>query len=189
MKYLVLVLFLAGCGSSNGQQTQMPNVVDPLYQCPAVFSACGGSLVGTWQWAQTCSRHNPSCVEIAVVEMNNVTTSFSEDGTFTLSTGSTLVHDSIPASCYTAGSALAGASCSDPSASSCGRDTEENCVCSGTHDMTSEAGTYVTTASTYTLTYNGGGASRTFEYCIQGSQLLSHRVDAPSINIQIDTAL
>ena len=166
---LCVLLGLSACGSST-QPGELSRVTGP-YECPATFSACGGSLVGSWQWAEACIPFDAWCFELAVVNTEERKTTFSGDGVLSGSMGADTVTDTITAACYAASGPNSGKRCTGSASDVCAFDSAGNCVCSGGTDYPATEDHYTASGSTFTLNFSDATPSRTFDYCVQGSTL------------------
>ena len=154
-------------------------------------AACGGDIVGVWEFAATCNLDGPRpegfCSEQTVVSQASVTGTyaFRGDGTATFDgTFSGTVNDVLPAVCLVdplttctaldadvkqrvaePGSTYKSAACTAASSGGCA------CVWSFETTVTNSA-TYTTMGSTLTVTNTSSGATGTSSYCVQGSSLV-----------------
>ena len=154
-------------------------------------AACGGDIVGVWEFAATCTLDGPRpegfCSEQTVVSQTSVTGTytFRADGTATFDgTFSGTVNDVLPAACLVdplttctaldadvkqrvaePGSTYKSAACTAASSGGCA------CVWSFETTVTNSA-TYTTMGSTLTVTNTSSGATGTSSYCVQGSSLV-----------------
>jgi hypothetical protein len=158
----------------------------------ASFTACGGSLLGTWQLTSTCFFMPPAASGCAAETVDAAT--FHESGSYLFNSDLTYAASAIPSgtlgftmpqSCTPAqpiattcavfnstysslvsqpGSPYASAGCAV---------SGTDCVCTFTFNgqTVSAAGTYVVGTDTVTLTPAGSTTSTTNNFCVQGTSL------------------
>ena len=166
-----LLLCTVGCGASAGQNSGGTPAPTAPYDCPAAFSACGGSLLGTWRWAESCVAFDRSCFDVTVVDREARTSAFLADGTFSGTAGEDAVTGKITASCYAPGGPNSEKSCAGSASDVCAFDAGGNCVCTGGATYPASVDSYTSTPSTFTLNFHDGTPSRTFDYCVQAGTL------------------
>jgi hypothetical protein len=169
-----LLSCLIGCGTSDQRGSDGTDGIVGPYQCPAEFSACGGSLVGTWRWDETCIAFDASCFDLAVVDGEERTDTFSADGAFAGTAAVDSVTDTTTAACYAPGGPNSGTPCSGSASDVCAFDVSGNCTCTGGTTYTATSGSYTSTGSTFTLNLGDGSPDRTFDYCVRNSELITH---------------
>jgi hypothetical protein len=143
---------------------------------PADFTACGGNLVGAWEFTLACATV-PSdsigdlkaiCPEAEVSLTVDLTgeVEFRADKTYSSMQDVTLMSSfSLPRSC------LEDSECADLDTGD--EWTEVDGVCEQVRtesQMNDEAGTYATEGGTLTLTEAGGDGEGTAEYCVKGDR-------------------
>jgi hypothetical protein len=181
---LGLCLLVDGCGgrasggdggSSGGDGQDLAGSI-----C-STFTACGGSVVGTWKVSSICldaPQGYPSCpgfLHSGQLEYSGTVT-FSSSGTYTraLTKSGTLVA-SYPMSC------LSGTTCAQLSAAifqadagytgSCSS-SADTCVCSTTYaGPENEQGSFTTDGNSIVMTSSAGSGDEKGGYCVLGNQL------------------
>ena len=145
------------------------------------FTACGGSVVGTWTVSSICldsPQGYPSCpgFQHSGQLQYSGTITFSSSGTYTRAlTRSGTVVSTYPMTCF-AGIACAQLSSSlfQPDAGYTGSCSSNGdaCVCSLTYDgPENEQGTYATEGNSIVMSSGASSGDEQGEYCVQGNQL------------------
>src|SRR5262245_58991542 len=95
------LVVVALCACSNG--TTGTNIDE----CAEPFTACGGSVAGTWRSTANCG--NPSaavCAESSTTTTGSLQITFDEAGTFTADYSGAMSMGRYPPSCFKAGGIL-----------------------------------------------------------------------------------
>jgi hypothetical protein len=189
---LVVALLLVSCGGGGGRTGSgggggsgsgaggSSGGADGGVNCNAVTTACGGNVVGTWKFTQTClsasqdlSSTCPGASAIYDYTFSGTAT-YNADGTFS-STGtvSALVHEHFPSGCMPFGSTCAelGQMAMDAGTGSCSTDSAGGCNCDAVTPATSTDATGTYKASGGTLTTMHDGTTTLASYCVEGSLL------------------
>jgi hypothetical protein len=167
-----LLFGLIGCGTSDQGAVGTDDVVGP-YECPASFSACGGSLLGSWRWVETCNAFGASCFSLTVVDGEERIDTFAADGTLAGTAAVDSVTDTTTAACYAPGGPNSGEPCSRSASDACALDVHGNCTCTGGTTYAASLDNYTSTGSSFTLEFSEGPPSRTFDYCVRDSVLIT----------------
>jgi len=186
---LVVSVGSPGCGGGSGSAT-----------CEA-FSACGGSVVGTWNFVKMCMSMADAGVtkDAAIASSCSMTTNestmsysgtltFGADGSYTTDirmTGSTEFT-------YSAGCLTGSVSCArlgsymDPDAGisvSCSEGSGGSCTCKESFSGLKASGSPETyTASGNTLTLSSSSGDEVAEYCVRGNTLMLHSLSSTGVS-------
>jgi hypothetical protein len=180
-----LILFLFGCGGSGSQEGQQ---VAPGRQaaggkssCVSGFTACGGSVVGTWEIQSACS--DPSSTSKCQAPVNaaynpGYSITFNADGSYHIDSANMLITTTIPASCYPGPSAASDCAAQSSECNTgivsncCSLSIDGSCACSVTvkGGTGSSDGSYTLSGTNLALTANGGSPS-TIAYCVRGNTM------------------
>jgi hypothetical protein len=152
---------LAGCGSG---QAPAPDLGTGPDVCG--FAPCGGALVGTWSYADSCYTSTAGgCLGASLPLASDQQITFSSDGTFEVTQG-TYNTTIVPASCVSAGLA-----CASGPRLTCTKAADRTCGCVGTGGpLLGGAGTYSVSGSSVVLAV--GDARTTVSYCVSGRNLV-----------------
>jgi hypothetical protein len=153
---LAIPLLLTACGDDGDS-------VD----CSA-FAACGGDVVGSWDYAGSCPGENTFCPGATVESQPSIegTFTFNADGTYTaMGTLNGTARSRIPGSCLTGVTSCDQLSFEDQT---CTGDIASACTCTTTYnnEQSNESGSYTTAGTTITLA--GEDPS---PYCVSGNTL------------------
>jgi hypothetical protein len=168
---VVAALLPAGCGSSGTS-------------CPAAFTPCGGSLVGTWNYQTACGASSlvtMSCPGATsdIAPGASGTFTFNADGTFTeLLTVSESGTATLPASCLNGPASCAALDTTSSvsglniAVTGCTGTVTQSCTCTfsetGTLTLT---GKYTTAGNDVTMIAAGSTTGTPTPYCVSGSAL------------------
>jgi hypothetical protein len=153
------------------------------------FSACGGSLTGTWKVVDVCLNQTidanpfasvPAC-QSSVFSANidyQGTIDFGSNGSyrFNVTIGTSSVKMEFSDACLKAATGAAGSDICTTIGQSMGSCTYASGVCKceevmdETADTDTDTGTYQTSGSTLTITSAGDSESSAMRYCVQGSR-------------------
>jgi hypothetical protein len=166
-----------GCDSSAPPSSAHPtNDGGGVPSCLPSFTACGGSVVGTWELQSDCG--GPSLTDkcqspITVAYTPGYSFTFNADDTYSVTSANYTATWARPASCYAgpsgASDCAAQATCSNSIDESCGcsLSIDGSCACSVTvNGARTIDGSY--TISGTNLALNGGGSNA---YCVQGNTM------------------
>jgi hypothetical protein len=144
--------------------------------CSEPFHACGGDLVGTWEFAGFCGGDPFAafCSESKTTYHGNSTYTFRSDKTYS-ETSPDSVTITFPASCFSGNTAT----CEQlgqtlGSNSTCTGSASTTCTCTLQLGGVSADGTYSISGESVALSYAAGGASSnplSYNYCVQGTTL------------------
>jgi hypothetical protein len=156
------------------------------------FTACGGSLVGTWTFTASCATFAPgalgppfsTCPQSVVSATADVTGSvtFNADMTYSVNdTTSLQIKATLPNTCLDGGAAVCsgmvggGGTLSDDG-TTCTLNMSQN-------SPTNETGTYTTSGNTFT-TMKDGGSDTPIQYCVSGTTLTAQQTDSKGNTVQ-----
>jgi hypothetical protein len=168
----------SGCSGSTSSGGGGPN-------CSS-FTACGGSVVGTWSFSKACLNGitNPLaqyCPSSTFSLSDTISGSFTFQANNMYST--TMTSDMVAEDLGVPTSCLNGQTCAQlqtniqmaltsGTASCASSATGCSCLVTNSTSTTSENGTYATSGDTITLTPANGTPGSPTQYCVQGNTLL-----------------
>jgi len=148
--------------------------------CDSAPDGCGGDLLGTWEFANTCGQDefpNPfadcdgSTFEVEIVDQTGSMT-FEDDGSFAQMsmTSSTVTLSVTPDDCYGFNCAAFEAQLQGDNPDWSCEDNAPDCDCTLMGMETTDVmGTYETDGNVVTVTVDGTSAD--FDYCVAGDRL------------------
>jgi hypothetical protein len=185
-----LCVFVVACGGGNSSSGDSGGSNIPS-TCPTTFSACGGSVVGTWNVAKVCNISGLAATYLsamysacptATVDTSQTqatgTVDYSANGNFSQTvTAAGPISIGWPSACPggTTCPALAALLLNEGVANAACTTSTSGCDCTGTVSFPLNlSGTYTTASNTVTMTATsetGTNSVETDQYCVNGNTL------------------